>query len=176
MQYRRLGRAGLRVSTIALGSWLTYGDSVAEEAAIQCIHKAYELGINFFDTANVYNQGEAEKVVGRTLKDFSRDSFVLATKVYFPMGEGPNDHGLSRKHIMEQCHASLRRLGTDYIDLYQCHRYDPDTSLQEVLRALDDLVTQGKVLYLGTSEWSATQIADAGYVARGLNLAGSVSN
>jgi len=101
MQYRRLGSAGVRVSTIALGSWLTYGSSVAEEGAIQCIHKAYELGINFFDTANVYNRGRAEEVVGHGLKDFSRDSFVLATKVYFPMGEGPNDHGLSRKHIME---------------------------------------------------------------------------
>ena len=176
MQYRRLGRAGVRVSTIALGSWLTYGESVAEEAAIQCIHKAYELGINFFDTANAYNRGAAEKVVGRALKDFSRDSFVLATKVYFPMGEGPNDQGLSRKHIMEQCHASLRRLGTDYIDLYQCHRYDPDTSLEEVLRALDDLVTQGKVLYVGVSEWSATQIDDAVYTARELNLDRIASN
>ena len=133
MQYRRLGRAGVRVSTIALGSWLTYGGSVAEEAAIQCIHKAYELGINFFDTANVYNQGGAEKVVGRALKDFSRDSFVLATKVYFPMGNGPNDRGLSRKHIMEQCHASLRRLGTDYIDLYQSHIDDSETPLEETL-------------------------------------------
>jgi aryl-alcohol dehydrogenase-like predicted oxidoreductase len=176
MQYRRLGRAGVRVSTIALGSWLTYGGSVAEEAAIQCIHKAYELGINFFDTANVYNQGGAEKVVGRALKDFSRDSFVLATKVYFPMGNGPNDGGLSRKHIMEQCHASLRRLGTDYIDLYQCHRYDPEVPLEEVLRALDDLVTQGKVLYVGVSEWSATQIADAVYTARELNLDRIASN
>src|SRR5256714_11885016 len=176
MQYRRLGRAGLRVSTIALGSWLTYGDSVAEEAAIQCIHKAYELGINFFDTANVYNQGEAEKVVGRALKEFSRDSFVLATKVYFPMGNGPNDRGLSRKHIMEQCHASLRRLGMDYIDLYQCHRYDSEVPLEETLRALDDLVTQGKVLYVGVSEWSAMQIADAVYLARGLNLDRIVSN
>ena len=176
MQYRRLGRAGLHVSTIALGSWLTYGDSVAEEAAIQCIHKAYELGINFFDTANVYNQGEAEKVVGRALKEFSRDSFVLATKVYFPMGNGPNDRGLSRKHIMEQCHASLRRLGMDYIDLYQCHRYDSEVPLEEVLRALDDLVTQGKVLYVGVSEWSATQIADAIYTARELNLDRIASN
>jgi aryl-alcohol dehydrogenase-like predicted oxidoreductase len=176
MQYRRLGRAGVHVSTIALGSWLTYGNAVAEEAAIQCIHKAYELGINFFDTANVYNRGAAEKVVGRALKDFSRDSFVLATKVYFPMGEGPNDHGLSRKHIMEQCHASLRRLGTDYIDLYQCHRYDPDVPLEETLRALDDLVTQGKVLYVGVSEWSAIQIADAVYTARELNLDRIVSN
>jgi aryl-alcohol dehydrogenase-like predicted oxidoreductase len=176
MQYRRLGRAGVHVSTISLGSWLTYGSSVAEESAIQCIHKAYELGINFFDTANVYNQGAAEKVVGQALKDFSRDSFFLATKVYFPMGEGPNDRGLSRKHIMEQCHASLRRLGTDYVDLYQCHRYDPEVPLEETLRALDDLVTQGKVLYVGVSEWSATQIADAVYTARELNLDRIVSN
>jgi voltage-dependent potassium channel beta subunit len=176
MQYRQLGRAGVRVSTIALGSWLTYGSAVAEEGAIQCIHKAYELGINFFDTANVYNRGRAEEVVGQGLKEFSRDSFVLATKVYFPMGEGPNDRGLSRKHIMEQCHASLRRLGTDYIDLYQCHRYDPEVPLEEVLRALDDLVTQGKVLYVGVSEWSATQIDDAVYTARELNLDRIVSN
>src|SRR5260370_3574637 len=118
MQYRELGRAGIRVSTIALGSWLTYGNAVAEEAAIACIHRAYELGINFFDTANVYNRGAAEEVVGRGLREFSRDSYVLATKVYFPMGEGPNDRGPSRKHIMEQCNASLRRLGTDYIDVY----------------------------------------------------------
>ena len=176
MQYRRLGRAGVRVSTIALGSWLTYGSSVAEEAAIQCIHKAYELGINFFDTANAYNRGAAEKVVGGALRDYSRDSFVLATKVYFPMGEGPNDRGLSRKHIMEQCHASLRRLGTDYIDLYQCHRYDTETSLEEVLRALDDLVTHGKALYVGVSEWSAVQIDDAVYTARELNLDRIASN
>ena len=176
MQYRRLGRAGVHVSTIALGSWLTYGSAVAEEAAIQCIHKAYDVGINFFDTANAYNRGGAEKVVGRALKDFSRDSFVLATKVYFPIGEGPNDRGLSRKHIMEQCHASLRRLGTDYIDLYQCHRYDPEVPLEETLRALDDLVTQGKVLYVGVSEWSATQIDDAVYTARELNLDRIASN
>ena len=176
MQYRHLGRAGVRVSTIALGSWLTYGSSVAEEAATQCIHKAYELGINFFDTANAYNRGEAEKVVGRALQDFSRDSFVLATKVYFPMGDGPNDRGLSRKHIMEQCHASLRRLGTDYIDLYQCHRYDPEVPLEEILRALDDLVTQGKVLYVGVSEWPAIEIDDAVHIARELNLDRIVSN
>src|SRR5258708_4630950 len=176
MQCRQLGRAGIRVSTIALGSWLTYGNAVAEDAAIACIHRAYELGINFFDTANAYNRGAAEEVVGRALKDFSRSSYVLATKVYFPMGEGPNDRGLSRKHIIEQCHASLRRLGTDYIDLYQCHRYDPETPLEEVLRALDDLVTQGKVLYAGVSEWAAYQIADAVYTARELNLDIIVSN
>lgn len=176
MQYRHLGRAGVRVSTISLGSWLTYGNSVEEQAAIECIHTAYESGINFFDTANAYNRGQAEQVVGRALKDYSRDSFVLATKVYFPMGEGPNDRGLSRKHIMEQCHASLRRLGTDYIDLYQCHRYDTETPLEETLRALDDLVSQGKVLYVGVSEWSAVQIADAVSMARQFNLDRIVSN
>ena len=176
MQYRRLGRAGVHVSTIALGSWLTYGGSVGEETAAQSIRKAYELGINFFDTANVYNGGEAERIVGRTLKQYARESFVLATKVYFPVGKGPNDRGLSRKHIMEQCHASLRRLEVDYIDLYQCHRYDSETPLEETLRALDDLVTQGKVLYAGVSEWSATQIDDAVYTARELNLDRIASN
>jgi voltage-dependent potassium channel beta subunit len=176
MQYRRLGSAGMRVSTIGLGSWLTYGNSIEEEIAINCIHKAYEAGVNFFDTANVYNHGEAEKIVGRALSDFPRSSFVVATKVYFAMGDGPNDHGLSRKHIMEQCHASLRRLNTDYIDLYQCHRYDYDTPLEEVLRALDDLVTQGKVLYTGVSEWSAAQLSDAVHTARELNLDKIVSN
>ena len=176
MQYRHLGRAGVRISTIGLGSWLTYGDSVEEQAAIQCIHTAYEAGINFFDTANAYNRGKTEEVVGRAIKDFARDSYVLATKVYFPMGDGPNDRGLSRKHIMEQCHASLKRLGTDYIDLYQCHRYDTETPLEETLRALDDLVYQGKVLYVGVSEWSAVQISDALALARQLNLDRIVSN
>lgn len=176
MNYRKLGRAGVRVSTISLGSWLTYGGSVEEDAASRCIHTAYEQGINFFDTANAYQRGRTEQVVGQALKDFPRDSFVLATKVYFPMGDGPNDHGLSRKHIMEQCHISLRRLGTDYIDLYQCHRYDTDTPLEETLRALDDLVTQGKILYAGVSEWSAVQIDDAVHTARALNLDQIVSN
>lgn len=176
MEYRRLGRAGVKVSTIALGSWLTYGGAVEEETAIRCIHTAYDLGITFFDTANVYNRGAAERLVGRALKDYPRDSYVLATKVFFPMGEGPNQHGLSRKHIIEQCNASLRRLGTDYIDLYQCHRYDPDVPLEETLRALDDLVSQGKVLYTGVSEWSAVQIADALYLAREYNLDRIVSN
>lgn len=133
-------------------------------------------GINFFDTANAYQRGETEQVVGRALKDFSRDSYVLATRVYFPIGDGPNDRGLSRKHIMEQCHASLRRLGTDGTDRGQCHRYDTETPLEETLRALDDLVSQGKVLYVGVSEWSATQIADAVYLAKELNLDRIVSN
>jgi voltage-dependent potassium channel beta subunit len=176
MEYRHLGRAGVKVSAISLGSWLTYGSAVEEQTAINCIHQAYELGINFFDTANVYNRGEAEKTVGRALQAYPRSSYVLATKVYFAMGDGPNDRGLSRKHIMEQCNASLKRLGVDYIDLYQCHRYDPETPIDEVLRALDDLVTQGKVLYVGVSEWSAAQISDAVHTARELNLDQIVSN
>ncbi len=176
MQYRRLGRAGVKVSAISLGSWLTYSDAVAEDKATQCIHAAYHAGVNFFDTANVYNRGGAEQVVGRALKEFSRESYVLATKVYFPMGEGPNDRGLSRKHIFEQCHASLRRLGTDYIDIYQCHRYDSNTPLEETLRVLGDLMTQGKILYAGVSEWSAVQIDDAISLARELNLDRIVSN
>jgi len=176
MQYRHLGRAGVRVSTISLGSWLTYGNAVEEEIAIDCIQKAYEAGVTFFDTANAYNRGSAERTVGRALRAFPRESYVLATKVYFPMGEGPNDRGLSRKHIVEQCNASLRRLNVDYIDLYQCHRYDPETPLDEVLRALDDLVTQGKVLYTGVSEWAAYQISDAVHTARELNLDKIVSN
>jgi aryl-alcohol dehydrogenase-like predicted oxidoreductase len=176
MEYRRLGGSGVKVSEISLGSWLTYGGSVAEEQATACINRAYEIGINFFDTANVYRHGAAEEIVGRALKGFDRDSYFLATKVYFPMGEGPNDSGLSRKHITEQCHASLRRLGVDYVDLYQCHRFDENTSLEETLRALDDLVRQGKVLYVGVSEWTAEQISDALEIAKEMNLDRIVSN
>lgn len=176
MQYRRLGNSGLKVSEISLGSWLTYGGSVDIDQAEKVIDKAYESGINFFDTANVYHRGAAEEIVGKALRKYPRHSYVLATKVFFPMGEGPNDRGLSRKHIMEQCEASLKRLGVDYIDLYQCHRYDPETPLEETMRALDDLITQGKVLYVGVSEWSAVQISDALHLARELNLDRIVSN
>jgi voltage-dependent potassium channel beta subunit len=165
MKYRRLGGTGLKVSEISLGSWLTYGGYVDSENAINTIHKAYDLGINFFDTANVYMRGEAEKVVGQAIQSFPRGSYVLATKVFNPMGEGPNDQGLSRKHITEQANASLKRLGLDYIDIYYCHRYDPNTPLEETLRALDDLVRQGKVLYVGVSEWSAEQITEAVHLA-----------
>jgi aryl-alcohol dehydrogenase-like predicted oxidoreductase len=170
VRYRKLGTRGVKVSEISLGSWLTYGGSVADERATACIRRAFELGVNFFDTANVYRRGAAEEVTGRALKDFRRDDYVLATKVYFPMGEGPNDRGLSRKHIMEQCHASLRRLGVDYIDLYQCHRPDPDTPVEETLRALDDLVTQGKVLYVGVSMWPAELLDEAHRLHAKLNL------
>jgi len=176
MRYRKLGTWGLKISEIGLGSWLTYGGYVEEEKAIACIHRAFELGVNFFDTANVYRRGAAEEVTGRALKDFRRDDYVLATKVYFPMGEGPNDRGLSRKHIMEQCHASLRRLGVDYVDLYQCHRPDPNTPLEETLRALDDLVSQGKALYVGVSMWSAELLDEARRVQSKLNLDPIVSN
>ena len=176
MRYRKLGDFGVKVSEISLGSWLTYGGSVEDERAIACVHRAFELGVNFFDTANVYRRGAAEEVTGRALKGIDRDDYFLATKVYFPMGDGPNDRGLSRKHIMEQCHASLKRLGTDYVDLYQCHRADADTPLEETLRALDDLVTQGKVLYVGVSEWSAQRIQEARRIQAELNLDPLASN
>ncbi|NRD79326.1 aldo/keto reductase family protein [Bacillus sp. BRMEA1] len=165
MEYRRLGNTGLKVSEISLGSWLTYGGYVEEQNATSSIDKAYDLGINFFDTANVYMRGEAEIVVGKALKKYQRDSYVLATKVFWPMGDGPNDRGLSRKHVIEQCHASLKRLNTDYVDIYYCHRYDKETPLEETLRALDDLVRQGKVLYVGVSEWTAEQISEAVHLA-----------
>jgi voltage-dependent potassium channel beta subunit len=176
MRYRKLGASGLRISEIGLGSWLTYGGSVADEAAIQCIHRAFDLGVNFFDTANVYRRGAAEELTGRALKDFKRDDYVLATKVYFPMGDGPNDRGLSRKHIMEQCHASLRRLGVDYVDIYQCHRPDETTPVEETLRALDDIVTQGKALYVGVSMWPAELLDEAHRIHQKLNLDPIVSN
>ncbi|HLU22612.1 MAG TPA: aldo/keto reductase family protein [Bacillaceae bacterium] len=165
MKYRRLGNTGLKVSEISLGSWLTYAGYVEEQKATASIDKAYELGINFFDTANVYMRGEAEKVVGKALSKYDRSSYVLATKVFGQMGDGPNDSGLSRKHIMEQCHASLKRLGTDYVDIYYCHRFHKETPLDETLRALDDLVRQGKVLYIGVSEWTAEQISEAVHLA-----------
>ncbi|TGA97545.1 aldo/keto reductase [Sporolactobacillus shoreae] len=165
MKYRHLGDTGVKVSTVSLGSWLTYGGYVANENAVNTILKAYDLGINFFDTANVYMRGEAEKVVGKAIKAFPRESIVLSTKVFFPMGEGPNDRGLSRKHIMEQAEASLKRLDVDYIDLYYCHRFDPETPIEETLRAFDDLIHQGKVNYIGVSEWTAAQITEAAHIA-----------
>lgn len=161
MKYRRLGKTGLKVSEISLGSWLTYGGSVEAEHSRQIIHRAYELGINFFDTANVYAQGETEKVVGQALVTLPRESYVLATKVFFPMGEGPNDRGLSRKHVFEQLHASLKRLQVDYVDIYYCHRFDPDTPIEETLRTIDDLIRQGKIMYAGVSQWTAAQIQAA---------------
>lgn len=161
MKYRRLGRQGIKVSEVGLGSWLTYGGATEFETAKSCIARAYDLGINFFDTANAYMRGKSEEAVGEILKAYPRESLVLATKVYFPMGDGPNDKGLSRKHIFDQCNASLRRLQVDYIDLYQAHRYDTETPLEETLLAFDDLVNQGKILHWGVSQWGAEQIEAA---------------
>ncbi|HJU86967.1 MAG TPA: aldo/keto reductase family protein [Gemmatimonadota bacterium] len=166
MQYRSLGGSGVRLSAVGLGSWLMYGGSVEENTARRCIERAVELGVNFIDTANAYDRGRAEEVVGRALSSYPRESYVLATKVYFPMGEGPNDRGLSRKHVFEQCHQSLRRLGVDYIDLYQCHRWDEETPLEETCGIMDDLSRQGKILYWGVSEWAAAQIREAVAICR----------
>ena len=175
MEYRRLGQAGVQVSTISLGSWLTYGANNAD-TGVACVHRAYELGVNFFDTANGYQGGDAERVVGQALRDFPRDTYFLATKVFFPVREGPNGGGLSRKHIMEQCHASLRRLGVDYVDLYQCHRPDETVPLEETLRALDDIVAQGKALYVGVSMWPAELLDEAFRLHEKWNLDPIVSN
>jgi len=176
VEYRHLGKQGVRVSEVCLGSWLTYGAAKDEAIARDCIEKAYDLGVNFFDTANVYARGATEKVVGNVLGRYPRESYVLATKVYFPMGEGANDRGLSRKHIIEQCNASLKRLNVEYIDLYQAHRYDPSVPLSETLIAFDHLVQQGKILYYGVSEWSAGQIAHAADLVRLAGLSPIASN
>jgi len=175
MKYRKIGRYGIKVSEVALGSWLTYGGAYGQDKADACVRKALEAGINYFDTADVYGAGQthpgaAEEVLAASLQGIARSSYVLATKTFWPVGDGPNDRGLSRKHIMEQCEASLRRLKTDYVDIFYCHRYDPETPVDEVMRALDDLVHQGKVLYAGVSEWTASQILDAQSTARQLNL------
>jgi voltage-dependent potassium channel beta subunit len=176
MKYRRLGNSGLKISEIGLGSWLTYGKAVNTQTAHDCIHKAYELGINFFDTANAYEAGTAEQVLGEALKAYPRSSYVVATKVFFPMGKDPNERGLSRKHIIEQCDASLKRLGMEYIDLYQCHRFDPEVPVEETLYALDDLVRQGKILYAGVSEWSAANIEHAVGIGKFHHLRPIISN
>lgn len=176
MRYRHLGRSGVQVSTISLGSWLTFGHKTDEDVAIQCVRRAFELGINLFDTANIYAEGRAEAILGEALSPLPRHGYVLATKAYFPAGPGPNDRGLSRKHIFEQVHTSLRRLRTDYIDLFQCHRHDSETPLDETLRAIDDLIAQGKVLYGGVSVWSAENIRDAFAIIRELGLRRLISN
>ena len=176
MRYRQLGRWGPKLSTVGLGSWLTYGNSVERETAAQCVKKAYDLGVNFFDTANVYARGIAEEVLGPILAEFERDSLFLATKVYFPMGDGPNDSGLSRKHIFEQINHSLRRLRVDYVDLYQCHRYDVSTPLEETCAAMNDLIRAGKTLYWGVSEWNADQIIAAVTLCRARGWYEPVSN
>jgi voltage-dependent potassium channel beta subunit len=176
MTYTNVGRSGLKVSRIGLGSWLTYGTSVDMSTATRCVRTALEAGVVFFDTADIYSLGEAESMLGEILSDTRRQDLVLATKVFWPMSDNVNDRGLSRKHLFESIDGSLRRLRTDYVDLYQCHRYDPDTPVEEVVRAMDDLVRQGKVLYWGVSCWTSAQIVDAARAARALNAAPPISN
>ncbi|HLZ83010.1 MAG TPA: aldo/keto reductase family protein [Caulobacteraceae bacterium] len=159
MKYRKLGASELMVSEISLGSWLTYGVGVERDKAAACVDKAFELGVNLIDTANVYGRGAAETLLGEVLSGRPRDSYVLATKVFFPMSA--TDRGLSRAQIAKQIDASLARLKTDYVDLYQCHRYDPQTPLEETMAALSDVVRQGKARYIGFSEWSPEQIEAA---------------
>lgn len=161
MRYRRLGSSGCKVSTISLGSWLTFGEAVDQETTNACVRTAVESDINFFDTADIYSAGKAEEALQIALSPFSRSSYVLATKVFWPSSPGVNGKGLSRKHIMEGCEASLRRLGTDYIDLFQCHRFDPETPVEETVRGMEDLIRQGKILYWGTSQWEAGQMTTA---------------
>src|SRR5437763_14755543 len=153
MNHRHLGRSGLLVSEISYGNWITHGSQVEKDAAIACVRAAIEEGITTFDTADVYAATKAEAVLGEALAGQRRGSVEIFTKVYWPTGPGPNDRGLSRKHIMESAHASLRRLQTDYLDLYQAHRYDHATPLDETMRAFDDLIRQGKVLYSGRPGW-----------------------
>lgn len=161
MNYRRVGRTGLKISEISLGAWLTYGGSVAEQKAVPIIHAAIENGVNFIDIADIYTKGEAEKVVGVAIKDHKRSDLVISSKVFWPMTDNINDRGLSRKHIMESIDKTLRRIGTDYLDIYFCHRFDKDTPVEETVRAMSDLVQAGKVLYWGTSVWDAEQIEEA---------------
>jgi len=162
MNYRRLGNSGLKVSALSLGGWTTFGDSVTDRRlARDIIVKAYDSGINYFDIADVYAAGEAEKLMGSILKLFPRHTLVISSKAFWPMSDDVNDRGLSRKHLFESVNASLQRIGTDYLDLFFCHRWDDETPLEETVRALDDLVHQGKILYWGTSEWTGAQIQAA---------------
>ncbi len=171
MEFRRLGRSGLKISEVAYGNWITHGSQVEEEAAQACVRAALDAGITTFDTANVYAAGRAEEVLGRALAGQRRESLEIFTKVFFPPGlDGPNDRGLSRKHIHEAMDASLRRLGTDYVDLYQAHRFDHATPLEETMEAFADLVRAGKALYIGVSEWTAEQIRRGHALARELHI------
>ncbi|MDP6538346.1 MAG: aldo/keto reductase family protein [Planctomycetota bacterium] len=165
MKYRRLGESGLRISEVSIGGWITFGGSVDEATARDVVHAAVDEGINFIDLADVYAHGEAERVVGRMLSDFRRADLVLSSKCFWPMSDSPNDRGLSRKHLFESVERSLSNLGTDYLDLFFCHREDPETPLEETVCALTDLVRQGKLLHWGTSVWSAKTLERASELA-----------
>lgn len=173
MEYRRLGKSGLQVSLLSFGSWLTFGKQIGNSTAEELMHFAYDNGINFFDNAEVYSQGESERVMGDILQKsgWRRDSFLVSSKVYFgDDAKGPNQRGLSRKHVMEACHAALKRLQVDYLDMYFCHRPDKETPMEETVWTMHNLIQQGKILYWGTSEWSAVEIMEAHMVARQYNL------
>ena len=176
MDFRYLGNSGLKISEITYGNWLTHGSQVENDTALACVRAALDAGITSFDTADAYANTAAETVLGEALRGERRASLEIFTKVYWPTGDKPNDRGLSRKHITESLHASLRRLQTDYVDLYQAHRYDHETPIDETMRAFDDLVRAGKVLYVGVSEWRAEEIAAALRVAGELGLDRIVSN
>ena len=171
MKYRRLGKSGLQVSELSFGAWVTFAQQISNDTAAELMTAAYDAGVNFFDNAEAYASGQAETVMGNILrkKGWPRDTFVVSSKVFWG-GDLPNQEGLSRKHVMEACHAALRRLQVDYLDLYFCHRPDPDTPIEETVRAMSDLIAQGKVLYWGTSEWSADSIMQAHDIARELRL------
>ncbi|MBN1211768.1 MAG: aldo/keto reductase family protein [candidate division Zixibacteria bacterium] len=161
MNYRQLGKAGIKISEISLGAWLTYGNSVDAETTKKIIAAAVDRGVNFIDVADIYARGEAENVVGQAIKNYRRSDLVISSKVFWPMSDNINDRGLSRKHILESVDRSLARLGVDYLDLYFCHRFDPETEIEEVVRAMEDLVRGGKIIYWGTSVWDADQIERA---------------
>lgn len=171
MEYRRLGKSGLQVSALSFGSWVTFGNQIGDGIAEACMKTAYDNGINFFDNAETYANGQSEIVMGNILKkmQWDRSSYVVSSKVFWG-GKLPNQIGLSRKHVTEACHAALKRLHVDYLDLYFCHRPDRNTPVEETVRAMHDLIVQGKVLYWGTSEWSAQQIMEAYGIARQYNL------
>ncbi|HEU4716576.1 MAG TPA: aldo/keto reductase [Bacteroidia bacterium] len=173
MEYRRLGKSGLRVSALSFGSWVTFGAQVGDDTAEKCMKLAYESGVNFFDNAEAYASGKSETVMGNILKkmNWDRTSFVVSSKVFWG-GKKPNQTGLSRKHVTEACHAALRRLQVEYLDLFFCHRPDPETPVEETVRVMNDLIAQGKIFYWGTSEWSAEQITEAFNIAEKNHLAG----
>lgn len=170
MEFRNLGRSGLKVSAVSYGNWLTHGSQVEEDAADACVKRALELGVTTFDTADAYAGTRAEAVLGRALAGVRRESVEIFTKVYFPTGKGPNIRGLSRKHILASMNGSLKRLGTDYVDLYQAHRFDYETPLEETMLAFADVVRAGKALYIGVSEWTAAEIAAGAALARDLHV------